>query len=55
LPQITNWSLDEFIKKFNAVKVKEGFNYNSENNTEWESVESLRVLIKENLYQDFSV
>jgi UDP-N-acetylglucosamine 4,6-dehydratase len=54
LPQITNWSLDEFIKKFNAVKVKEGFNYNSENNTEWETVESLRVLIKENLYPDFT-
>jgi UDP-N-acetylglucosamine 4,6-dehydratase len=55
LPQITNWNLKEFIKKFNAVKVPEGFNYNSENNTEWETVESLRTLIKENLYPDFTV
>lgn len=55
LPQITNWDLTEFIKKFNAVKVPEGFNYNSENNTEWETVESLRLLIKENLYPDFTV
>jgi UDP-N-acetylglucosamine 4,6-dehydratase (inverting) len=55
LPQITNWDLNEFIKKFNAVKVPEGFNYNSENNTEWETVESLRILIKENLYSDFTI
>ena len=55
LPQITNWDLNQFIKKFNAVKVQEGFNYNSENNTEWETVESLRTLIKENLYSDFTV
>ena len=55
LPQITNWDLNEFIKKFNAVKVPEGFNYNSENNTEWETVESLRTLIKENLYSDFTI
>jgi FlaA1/EpsC-like NDP-sugar epimerase len=55
LPQITNWDLNEFIKKFNAVKVPEGFNYNSENNTEWETVESLRTLIKQNLYSDFTI
>ena len=55
LPQITNWDLNEFIKKFNAIKVPEGFNYNSENNTEWETVESLRTLIKENLYSDFTI
>ena len=55
LPQITNWNLNEFIKKFNAVKVPEGFNYNSENNTEWETIESLRNLIKENLYEDFTI
>jgi UDP-N-acetylglucosamine 4,6-dehydratase len=55
LPQITNWDLNEFIKKFNAVKVPEGFNYNSENNTEWETVESLRNLIKENLNLDFTI
>ena len=55
LPQITNWDLNEFIKKFNAEKVPEGFHYNSENNTEWETVESLRTLIKENLYSDFTI
>lgn len=55
LPQTTNWSLDEFIKKFNAKLVPQGFNYTSGDNTEWETVESLRSLIKEHLYPDFTV
>ena len=54
LPQITNWDLPEFIKRFNAKKVKEGFHYTSENNSDWETVESLKKLIKKNLYPDFS-
>jgi len=52
LPQVTDWSLTDYIKQFNAKKVKEGFNYSSGGNTEWESVESLRKLIKEHV--DFS-
>ena len=47
LPSIPNFDLEKFIKAFNAVKVAEGFNYNSGTNTEWESVDSLRILIKE--------
>jgi UDP-N-acetylglucosamine 4,6-dehydratase (inverting) len=47
LPSIPNFDLEKFIKAFNAVKVAEGFNYNSGTNTEWESVDSLRSLIKE--------
>lgn len=47
LPAITNWRLSDFIEKHNAVKVPEGFSYDSGNNTEWETVESLRKLIKE--------
>jgi len=53
LPAIPNWNLNNFIKKFNAKKVEDGFSYNSGDNIEWESVESLRRLIKENLYPDF--
>ena len=47
LPQVTDWSLTDYIKQFNAKKVKEGFNYSSGENIEWESVESLRKLIEE--------
>lgn len=52
LPQKTSWSLSEFILKFDAKLVDQGFHYTSENNTEWEDVESLRVLIKKHLYPE---
>ena len=55
LPQVTNWNLDDYIKNFNAQLVPQGFNYSSGNNTEWETVDSLRSLIKEHLYPDFTV
>jgi UDP-N-acetylglucosamine 4,6-dehydratase len=53
LPSIPNFDLDKYITAFNAVKVVEGFNYNSGTNTEWESVESLRSLIKEHVDVNF--
>jgi UDP-N-acetylglucosamine 4,6-dehydratase len=40
------YSKDEYKKAFNGLDVPGGFTYNSGNNTEWESVESLRELIK---------
>lgn len=53
LPQNPQWNLNEFIKFFKGKKVKKGFNYSSGNNNEWETVNSLRNLIKKNLYPDF--
>ncbi len=55
LPQVTNWNLEEYINKFKAKLVPQGFNYTSGDNDEWETVESLRSLIKEHLYPDFTV
>jgi UDP-N-acetylglucosamine 4,6-dehydratase len=49
LPQVTDWSLADYIKQFNAKKVSSGFNYSSGENTEWETVESLRKLIIEHV------
>ena len=49
LPQSPSWDLNEYINQFKAVKVAEGFNYNSATNTEWLSVEDLRSLIKEHV------
>ncbi len=46
LPTMPNWELKEYLKTFNAVKVEDNFSYSSGNNTEWESVESLKKLIK---------
>jgi UDP-N-acetylglucosamine 4,6-dehydratase/5-epimerase len=53
LPQACNWELDEYIKSFNAVKVPEGFNYNSGTNTEWLTVEEIRTLIREHVDPQF--
>ncbi|SMG23534.1 UDP-N-acetylglucosamine 4,6-dehydratase (inverting) [Marivirga sericea] len=55
LPATHKWDLKDFIAHFNATKVKEGFQYNSAENTEWESVESLRKLIKEHVDPEFEV
>ncbi len=55
LPQTTSWDMQAFIQEFNAKKVPEGFSYNSNNNEEWESIESLRELIKEHVDQTFEL
>jgi UDP-N-acetylglucosamine 4,6-dehydratase (inverting) len=47
LPSIPNFDLNSYISTFNATKVAEGFSYNSNTNTDWETIESLRKLIKE--------
>jgi UDP-N-acetylglucosamine 4,6-dehydratase/5-epimerase len=53
LPQTPNFKLEEYIKNFNAKNVPQGFHYTSENNTEWETVESLRKLIVEHVDPTF--
>ena len=53
LPQNPSWDLNEYLHKFNAKLVEQGFHYSSGQNSEWETVESLRNLIKSHLYQDF--
>jgi UDP-N-acetylglucosamine 4,6-dehydratase (inverting) len=53
LPSVPNFNLNDFITSFNAKKVAEGFNYDSGTNTEWETVESLRKLIKKHVDSNF--
>ena len=55
LPSSHSWSLEDFIKTFSAKKVREGFQYNSGENHDWETVESLRKLIVEHVDPDFKV
>jgi len=45
---------EDYIKHYNATKVPFGFKYNSGTNTEWETVESMRELIKEYVDPNFS-
>lgn len=49
----TRWKLEDFISCFNAIPVEQGFRYNSGENSDWESIENLRKLIKEHVEPNF--
>jgi FlaA1/EpsC-like NDP-sugar epimerase len=53
LPTVPNFKIIDFVDSFSAKKVTEGFNYDSGTNTEWETIESLRNLIKEHVDSNF--
>lgn len=53
LPAIVSWNLNDFVKKYNAKKVDNGFSYNSGENNEWETVDTLRDLIKKHVDPTF--
>jgi UDP-N-acetylglucosamine 4,6-dehydratase len=53
LPQVPNFNINEYIKNFNAKLVSQGFHYTSENNTEWETIETLRSQIIEHVDPTF--
>ncbi len=55
LPNETKWNLKKFIKIHNATKVKEGFKYNSGENSDWETVSSLREKIKKFINPNFKI
>jgi UDP-N-acetylglucosamine 4,6-dehydratase/5-epimerase len=49
LPSVPNWSLEDFLNKVKAIKVPPNFTYNSKNNDSWETVESLKKMIENNI------
>ena len=49
LPQTPNWDLNEYIKKFNAKQVPQGFNYTSGQNDKFLTVDELRILIADHV------
>lgn len=55
LPQNPVWNLEDFITQSNAKKVPDGFSYNSGDNDEWETLESLRDKIVEHVDPNFTV
>jgi UDP-N-acetylglucosamine 4,6-dehydratase (inverting) len=55
LPATHMWKLEDYIETFNAKKVPKGFSYNSGENEEWETIETLRSLIKEHVDSNFTV
>jgi UDP-N-acetylglucosamine 4,6-dehydratase (inverting) len=55
IPQVPVWKLEDYINHFKAKLVPEGFNYTSGENTEWETIDSLRKLIVEHVDANFKV
>lgn len=55
LPTTPKWKVEEYKTEFKASLVPQGFTYNSGDNTEWETVETLRSLIKEHVDSTFEI
>lgn len=56
LPSVAyNHTREEYIKHHNATPVPFGFHYSSDNNTEWETVETMREKIKQFVDPNFEV
>ena len=58
LPQkspYSSYSKDDYKKAFNGADVPNEFSYNSGNNTEWETIASLRELVKIHVDPKFKV
>ena len=49
------FSKEEYKKAFNGIDVPDGFAYDSNNNTKWETIESLRELVKEHVDSSFKI
>jgi UDP-N-acetylglucosamine 4,6-dehydratase/5-epimerase len=58
LPQnspYSEYSKEDYKKAFNGIDVVDEFSYNSGNNSEWETIESLRKLVKIHVDPNFEV
>lgn len=54
-PSVPLWGMSEWMKKFSAKKVPEGFKYNSGTNTDWVKPDEIRALIKKHIDPSFTV
>ncbi|MDA7729151.1 UDP-N-acetylglucosamine 4,6-dehydratase (inverting), partial [Flavobacteriales bacterium] len=58
LPQkspYSKYSKEDYKREFDGLDIPDGFSYDSGNNTEWETVESLRRLVKIHVDSDFKI
>jgi UDP-N-acetylglucosamine 4,6-dehydratase (inverting) len=55
LPSQPKFEIEEYKEHFEAKKVEIGFEYNSRDNTEWETVQSLRALIRKHVDSNFQI
>tara|TARA_B100000683_G_C12453402_1_gene541091 strand:- start:220 stop:1233 length:1014 start_codon:yes stop_codon:yes gene_type:complete len=55
LPQVPNWSLEDYISHFKARKLPLGFTYDSGTNDEWLGIDEIRGLIRSKVDSTFKV
>jgi UDP-N-acetylglucosamine 4,6-dehydratase/5-epimerase len=55
LPQQPMFNVDEYKKNLSARNVAQGFSYNSGDNDQWETVDSIRLLIKKYVDPNFEI
>lgn len=55
LPQQTIFNVEEYKEHFKAKTVSQGFSYNSSTNDQWETIDSLRTLVKRHVDPNFTV
>jgi UDP-N-acetylglucosamine 4,6-dehydratase (inverting) len=55
LPQQPNYDIEKYKSKFKAKSVPQGFSYDSGNNEQWETIESLRLQIKQYVDPNFQL
>jgi len=58
LPQkspYSRYSKEDYKKAFNCIDVADGFSYNSGENSEWETIDSLKALVKVHVDPEFKV
>lgn len=55
VPSTRAWSVDEYCRKFSGKRCGYGFRYSSGANTEWLSVEQLRLLIQRHVSPHFQL
>lgn len=54
IPQLPIWNIEDYKKNFKASKVPEGYSYNSGTNSDWLSVDDIRLLIKDQVDSSFT-
>ena len=58
LPQkspYSNYLIEDYIDFYKAKRVEKGFSYNSKTNKEWETIHSLRNLLKQHVDSNFEI
>lgn len=55
LPQQPIFNVEEYKAHFKAKAVPQGFSYDSSTNDQWETMESLRALVKEHVDPNFTI